>query len=76
VFWWNPPRRNRPICTREVRTRKIGGWVDGARLQARLLFYPEGKSLNAAKAALRNNFAGGIIKNNHFGHTQNEHYIN
>jgi len=45
VFWWNPPRGNRPICTREERARKIGGWVDGARLPARLLFYPEGQAL-------------------------------
>ncbi len=25
--------------------RKMGGWVDGARLPARLLFYPEGQAL-------------------------------
>jgi hypothetical protein len=54
----------------------MGGWVDGARLPARLLFYPEGKSLNAAKAVLRHNFACEIIKKNHFEKTQNEHLTN
>jgi len=73
VFWRNPPRGNRPICTREGRTRKMGGWVDGVRLPARLLFYPEGKALNAAKAALRHNFAGEIIKKYQFECAQNEH---
>jgi len=52
VFWWNPPRGNRPICTRQQSERgRLGdglmepGYRPG-------YCYPEGKALNAAGAAL------------------------